>query len=925
MSGSGETAGTYGLGVDLGTTYAAAALWRDERAESVPLGLRAHTVPSVLFLREDGAVLVGEAAIRRGITDPERVAREFKRRFGDGVPLFLGDREVTAEELAGQLLRWVVDTVAEREGARPAHVTLTHPASWGEHRTQLLVAAAETAGLTDVGLLPEPVAAAAYYASTERLEPGALLAVYDFGGGTFDATVVRKTRSGFAVAGTPVGDDSLGGIDVDQAVLAHVAATVGAPWHHLDTEDPAVRSALAQVREHAVAAKEALSSDVEASVPVILPGVSREVRLTRGELESAIRIPLLRTVDLLAQAIEAAGASLEEIHAALLIGGSSRIPLVSKLIAGELRIPVAVDAHPKFAVCLGAAVAAGARLSPAARPAPTPVAPEPPTGPPPGWEQPGWERPTGPPPRPADSPQPVARPDPMALRSAPVRPPPPIAARPVPPRVGAPLPQPAAVRPADSVAGPDVPAAVTVDLAGRGITEAVDTAVQTEPDPAPSWAPVLIVHDEPLTVTHLGDPRRGRRAALLTAAVALLVLAAVIAGTVYLRPSTTTGPAAGPATSASDRPAVTAAGSAALRAEPVTADPGDVMHAVASAGRGAAVAVGESLTDGVPRAWRSGDGGAWEPVEVVQAQTVVGAMRGVAVQRGQLIAVGWVAPRPAAGAPAPAVSDRRAAVWTFTDGDRWTLSGAGDLGTGAPGLGELLDVVARPGGGFLASGVDRAADPASGDGSVLTSVDGRDWQAVPATGLDGLGPTTLRRLLATDQGFTAVGARRQGGATQPAVWTSPDGVGWTEVATLDTLGLGGAEATGLTRLPDGRLLATGSATALSGETVPALWVGAGADGLAPYSTDVADGALSGVAASDGRVTAVGSMTGESDRAAAAWTVELTPMTGPRSPCGPATYQRSLRAAAAACGGRAVVRRRRRAGRASAGRRGTSPR
>src|SRR5690348_15928562 len=237
----------YGLGVDLGTTYTAAALWRDGRAETVPLGMSSLSVPSVLFLRDDDVLLVGDAAVRRGIGEPERVAREFKRRFGDDVPVLLGDLEVTPTELAGQLLRWVVDTVTEREGSPPAHVTLTYPATWREHRTALLVEAAENAGLTDVGLLPEPVAAAAFYASTERLETDALLADYDLGGGTFDATVVSKTPTGFAVQGQPLGDPDLGGVDFDQAVMDHVAGVLGQAWRAVDLADPAVLAAVAQV------------------------------------------------------------------------------------------------------------------------------------------------------------------------------------------------------------------------------------------------------------------------------------------------------------------------------------------------------------------------------------------------------------------------------------------------------------------------------------------------------------------------------------------------------------------------------------------------------------------------------------------------------------------------------------------------------
>src|SRR5215470_13601545 len=358
--------GAYGVGIDIGTTHTAVAVWQQGRAVSVPLGGRSHSVPSVLYQREDGTFLFGEAAVQRGISDPGRVVREFKRRFGDTVPIMVGGRGFTSEDLMGQLLRWVLNVVAEGEGRPPAHVTLTHPAIWGAHRRDLLVTAAQRAGVSDVGLLPEPVAAAAYYASAERLETGRLLAVYDLGGGTFDATVVRKTPAGFAIQGAPSGDDNLGGVDFDQVVMDHVTADLGPAWHGLDVDDPAVLAAVAQLREHVTMAKETLSSDTEATVPVILPGVTKRVRIVREEFENAIRFSILRSVELLAGAIESAGATPGEVQTVLLIGGSSRIPLVSQLIGGELGIPVSVDAHPKYATCLGAAITAGARLAPVA-------------------------------------------------------------------------------------------------------------------------------------------------------------------------------------------------------------------------------------------------------------------------------------------------------------------------------------------------------------------------------------------------------------------------------------------------------------------------------------------------------------------------------------------------------------------------------
>ncbi|GIG41132.1 Hsp70 family protein [Cellulomonas phragmiteti] len=369
----------YTLGVDVGTSRTAAAVWRDGRATTVGLGDRTDTIPSAVLLRSDGALLVGDAAVRRGVLEPERLARGFKRRLGDPTGLLLGDDELDPVELTGAVLRHVVDTVRAREGGEPDHVTLTHPATWGSLRRDLLVEAAGHARLADVGLLAEPVAAAVHYAALDRLPVGAVVAVYDLGGGTFDATVVVRTADGYELRGEPGGDEHIGGEDVDEAVLRHVVAALGRAWTSLDTQDPAVLAALAAVKDQAVLAKEALSSDVEAVVPVLLPGLTRQVRLTRGELETAIRIDVLRTVDTLARTVDSAGVRPADLHAVLLTGGSSRIPLVSELLAAEVGAPVVVDAHPKYAVCLGAALSAAGRILPAARTA-APGTPAPPGG-----------------------------------------------------------------------------------------------------------------------------------------------------------------------------------------------------------------------------------------------------------------------------------------------------------------------------------------------------------------------------------------------------------------------------------------------------------------------------------------------------------------------------------------------------------------
>jgi len=126
-----EVAVGYSLGIDLGTTYSAAAIMDGGRAEVFTLGTVAPAIPSVVVLREDGEVLVGEAAERRSIVEPTRTGREFKRRLGDPAPLVLGGTPYGAEALMARLLRFIVDEVTKRQGGAPERIVITHPANFG--------------------------------------------------------------------------------------------------------------------------------------------------------------------------------------------------------------------------------------------------------------------------------------------------------------------------------------------------------------------------------------------------------------------------------------------------------------------------------------------------------------------------------------------------------------------------------------------------------------------------------------------------------------------------------------------------------------------------------------------------------------------------------------------------------------------------
>jgi actin-like ATPase involved in cell morphogenesis len=354
------TVTSYWLGIDLGTTYTAAAIcWPAVdglEVQVVPLSSRSHAIPSVLYLPGDGSVVVGEGAQRRSLTDPDRVVREFKSRIGDEIPMLVGGSPFFAHDLAAEFASWLWNFVSEREGQHPEGVTLTCPASWGPYKTALFERAVQDAGLEHVTLLGEPQAAAISHAGRERVEVGATLAVYDLGGGTFDAAVVRKdSPASFTVLGRPEGIDGLGGVNFDEAIFEHVCAAAGVPLEQLDPNDPNLVADVARLRRECTEAKEALSVDTDATIAVSLAGVRQRVRLTRAEFEEMIRPDLDRTIEAMHRALESASVDPAQLDAILLAGGSSRIPLVSQLISADFGRAPAIDEDPKVAVAMGAA------------------------------------------------------------------------------------------------------------------------------------------------------------------------------------------------------------------------------------------------------------------------------------------------------------------------------------------------------------------------------------------------------------------------------------------------------------------------------------------------------------------------------------------------------------------------------------------
>ncbi|MCT9818964.1 Hsp70 family protein [Microbacterium sp. W1N] len=335
----------------MGTSFTSAAC-AEAGAEGttvrpVRLGRAQDAASSAVFVTEDD-VLHGDAAERRGVGTPGRLLRGVKRRIGDPVPFAVAGRTLTAEELYARTVEWAI-AAAVADGIAVREVTVTVPAAWGPHRRDGVRAALERRGVTVAAMPTEPEAAAAHYAATHALAPGSVLAVYDLGAGTFDLAFVRIGDAGEAATvlhSEGIGD--LGGADFDDVVVEHVISSTGA------IAATAAPVTMAAMRRECVAAKEALSFDSEALIP-LLDGSGGTVRMVRSEFEAMIEADIDRTIDAFGRARERAGIPLGDIDAIVLSGGSSRIPRVAQLLSEAFDLPLRSDADPKAVVAMGAA------------------------------------------------------------------------------------------------------------------------------------------------------------------------------------------------------------------------------------------------------------------------------------------------------------------------------------------------------------------------------------------------------------------------------------------------------------------------------------------------------------------------------------------------------------------------------------------
>ena len=351
------------LAIDFGTSSTAAAAGFDGNAQPAPVEGQLTTMLSNVFLDEGSQeLLLGAAADNAAIIAPWCLERTPKRRVGMQY-MRLGQENIEVSRAVGMILHRAAEAAIEFQGGeRPELVRLTHPVRWGKQRREGLCEAAEKAGFKRLELILEPVAAALSYAHDD-LAVGQHVAVYDLGGGTFDTAVLKRTEDGFTVVGRPGGSERFGGEKFDTRLHRYLGSKLPeVQWQRLRAKpqrlaDAPWAQANRQFMRNVRVAKELLTAAPETEVTVPAP-VETRLRITAEEFHNLIRGDLEESVRELHRTIRSAGLETLDLAAVYLAGGSSNIPLVSRLIEERLGVEPVLLPQPKEAISIGAALGA---------------------------------------------------------------------------------------------------------------------------------------------------------------------------------------------------------------------------------------------------------------------------------------------------------------------------------------------------------------------------------------------------------------------------------------------------------------------------------------------------------------------------------------------------------------------------------------
>lgn len=347
------------IGIDLGTSTTEAAVYQDGKPVIMLNFDGEEVTPSVVGIDDTGNVIVGEKAEAQLLLAPERTVMEVKRLIGTDEQVILGKRHYSPVEISAMILSYVRNFASSYLDEDISRVVISVPAYFDELQRQETIEAGRAAGFMVDRIINEPTAAALSY-GLEHMDEESYCLVYDLGGGTFDVTLLEMFEGVLEVKASS-GDNKLGGKDFDQRLIQYLTNQFQDKNGIDITDDP---FAMARVRDEALRCKIALSSQEEYRIQLPLlakkddiPYAMDEV-ITRAKFEELILDLVTRTHGPIDVVLSDSGISADQLDKILLVGGSTRVPLVRKDIEAYFGKKPEAAVDPDYAVAQGAAIQA---------------------------------------------------------------------------------------------------------------------------------------------------------------------------------------------------------------------------------------------------------------------------------------------------------------------------------------------------------------------------------------------------------------------------------------------------------------------------------------------------------------------------------------------------------------------------------------